>query len=195
MRRLPENDRCITSVTDLFTYHIFGTPAMLARWQADIRSYSLEVMGLVDRPLSLSLRDLREEFEPVSAIMVLQCTTNVHWGRIEFTGARLLDVLMRAGLRRDAHKVALLGADGFDTALRVPEIRRQPSSFLLSYAMNGEPVPLQHGYPLRATADGKYGFKWCKWLSRLELVDYDYKGHYEGRRGWSDDGTRGQPVI
>lgn len=53
-------------------------------------------------------------------------------------------------------------------------------------------LPLDHGFPLRLTADGKYGFNWCKWLTEVE---YDYKGHYEGKRGWSDAGTRGQPVT
>ena len=61
--------------------------------------------------------------------------------------------------------------------------------------MNGEPLPADHGFPVRATADGRYGYKWCKWLSAVELVDYDFKGHYEGRRRWSDAGIRGQPVM
>lgn len=56
-------------------------------------------------------------------------------------------------------------------------------------------LPPDHGFPLRLTADGKYGFKWCKWLTEVEVVDYDYKGHYEGKGGWSDAGTRGQPVT
>jgi hypothetical protein len=45
------------------------------------------------------------------------------------------------------------------------------------------------------TADERYGYKWPKWLIEICLVDYDYKGHYEGRRGWSDKGVRGQPVT
>jgi DMSO/TMAO reductase YedYZ molybdopterin-dependent catalytic subunit len=194
-RRLPESDSGITPVSDLFTYHIFGTPTRLSSWQEDVGSYGLEVTGLVDRPLSLSLSQIREDFEPVDATMVLQCTTNVHWGRIQFSGARMLDVLQRAGVREEAWKVALHGADGFDTDLALDEIRRCPEAFLLAYSMNGNPIPPGHGFPIRATADGKYGFKWCKWLERLELVDYDFLGHYEGRRGWSDEGTRGRPVI
>jgi len=192
--RLPNDDASITPITELFTYHIFGLPGELKRWQERISDYSLAVTGLVKRPLRLSLRQLGEEFEAVSGDMILQCMTNVHWGRVRFTGARLLDALEYAGCLEKAYKVAFHGADGFDTDLRLTEIRERPDAFLLAYVMNGMPLTPEHGFPLRMTADGRYGFKWCKWLDKIELVDYDYKGHYEGNRGWSDKGTRGQPV-
>jgi len=192
--KLPEDNPGITPVKDLFTYHIFGVPSQLAQWQNDIDSYSLELRGLVERPVRLSLSQIRGDFETVSADMVLQCMTNVHWGRIHFEGTRLLEVLERAGLHPEAYKVVLRGAEGFDTDLRLDEIRKRPEAFLLAYCMNGEPLAPEHGFPLRITADGKYGYKWCKWLTEIELVDYDYRGHYEGHRGWSDDAVRGRPV-
>ena len=191
---LPEDDPRITPTAELFTYHIFGTPRELGAWQADIGSYSLAVTGLVAAPVQLSLERIRKDFEPASADMVLQCMTNVHWGRIHFTGARLVDVLECAGVAEQARKVVLRGADGFDTDLRIGEIREGPDAFLLAYAMNDAPLTPDHGFPLRATADGRYGYKWCKWLTEIEVVDYDHKGHYEGKRGWSDAATRGQPV-
>ena len=190
----PDDCTGITPVEELFTYHIFGLPRELAEWRADARAYSLSITGLVDSPLRLSLQQVRDDFEPVSADMVLQCMTNVHWGRIHFTGARLLDALESAGVARQASKVALRGAEGFATDLRLDEVRQQPDSFLLAYAMNGEPLTPEHGFPIRLTADGKYGYKWCKWLTEIELVGHDVKGHYEGSRGWSDAATRGQPV-
>jgi DMSO/TMAO reductase YedYZ molybdopterin-dependent catalytic subunit len=60
--------------------------------------------------------------------------------------------------------------------------------------MNDAPLPLDHGFPVRLASDGKYGYKWPKWLVRVEAVDHDFKGHYEGKRRWSDKGTRGEPV-
>jgi len=191
----PEDDTRITPVAGLFTYHIFGTPRELRQWQKDVASYSLVIKGLVDSSVSLSLPQLRDLFEPVTADMVLQCMTNVHWGRMRFTGARLSAALEYAGLSEGARKVAVRGAEGFDTDLWIEEIRERPDAFLLAYAMNGEAFTPDHGFPLRLTADGKYGFKWCKWLTEIEVVDHDYKGHYEGKRGWSDAATRGRPVI
>ena len=191
----PENTPGITPVDKLFTYHILGTPRELRQWQADITAYVLAIKGLVASPLRLSLPEIRDRFEPVTADMVLQCMTNVHWGRMRFEGARLMDVLNYAGLSESARKVALRGAEGFDTDVWIQEIREQPDAFLLAYSMNGEALPPDHGFPLRFAADGKYGFKWCKWLTEVEAVDYDYKGHYEGKRGWSDIGTRGHSVT
>ena len=61
--------------------------------------------------------------------------------------------------------------------------------------MNDEPLTVDHGFPLRLTADGKYGYKWLKWVTVIDLVSEDYKGHYEGKRGWSDEAIRGQRVT
>lgn len=192
---LPEEQAGTTPVSELFVYHIFGEPTDLASWQQDIDSYRLALSGLVSSPARLSVRELREEYEPVSADMVLQCMTNVHWGRIHVTGARVLDVLEGIGLAEGGAKLAIRGADGFDTDLWIQDIRDQPGAFLLAYDMNGEPIPPDHGYPVRLAADGRYGYKWCKWLSEIEVVDHDYKGHYEGKRRWSDAGRRGTKVT
>ena len=86
-------------------------------------------------------------------------------------------------------------ARGFDTDLRIDDIGDRPNAFLLAYEMNGEPLTGDHGFPIRMASEGKYGYKWCKWLTEVEAVDVDYKGHYEGKRRWSDAGTRGQPVT
>jgi hypothetical protein len=57
---------------------------------------------------------------------------------------------------------------------------------LLAYEMNGETLPRNHGFPLRLVAPGKYGYKWVKWVTHIEVIDYDYKGFWESR-GWDDD--------
>jgi DMSO/TMAO reductase YedYZ molybdopterin-dependent catalytic subunit len=61
--------------------------------------------------------------------------------------------------------------------------------------MNEEPLSEVHGFPVRIAAIGKYAYKWCKWLNRISLADYDFKGHYEGKRGWSDSALRGERVT
>jgi len=188
--KLPDKGSRITPTDELFTYHIFGIPEECRQYKRDVNSFALLVTGLVEREQRLSLTHIRTEFAPVSSDIVLQCTTNVHWGRVRVTGAMLLDVLDHAGIREEARKIALHGADGFDTDLRVDDVRQDPGAFLLAYSMNGEALPMEHGFPLRVTADRRYGYKWPKWVDKIELVDYDYKGHYEGKRGWSDAGLR-----
>jgi DMSO/TMAO reductase YedYZ molybdopterin-dependent catalytic subunit len=191
----PKHDSRITPIDELFTYHIFGIPEECRRYEKDPGSYSLLVTELVDRETRLTLDQVRNEFPPTSAEMTLQCVTNVHSGRLDVTGARLVDVLDRAGIRDEACKVVLRSADGFDTDIRVEDVRGQPDSFLLAYEMNGEPLSVEHGFPLRMASDGRYGYKWPKWLTEIRLVDYDHRGHYEGKRGWSDEGIRGRPIT
>jgi len=95
-----------------------------------------------------------------------------------------------------ATKMAFSSADGFTTNLKLDYVRgMRDEPVLLAYAMNGVPIPLEHGYPIRLASPGKYGFKWPKWLTGIDFVDYDAKGHYEGRRGWNDDAERGKPVT
>jgi DMSO/TMAO reductase YedYZ molybdopterin-dependent catalytic subunit len=104
-------------------------------------------------------------------------------------------VLEKAGMGAGAAKIAVRGGEGYETDLFIDEVRRRPEKFILAYEMNGKPLAAEHGFPLRVVADGKYAYKWCKWLTSLELVSYDFKGHYEGKRRWSDAATRGRPVI
>ncbi|MBN1674317.1 MAG: molybdopterin-dependent oxidoreductase [Kiritimatiellae bacterium] len=194
--RSPDDTSEITRAEDLFTYHIFGIPDECRRYgEEDASAYRLTIDGLVDRPLSLSLPQIRDEFDRTERAMVLQCMTNVHWGRVRFAGARLGDVLKHAGCQAPAIKLALHCADGFTGDLTVAEVFENPDAHLLAFEMNGHPLPLEHGFPIRLTSDGRYGYKWPKWLQRIELVAHDFKGHYEGRRGWSDRGRRGERVV
>jgi len=192
---LPEQDDRITPVEELFTYHIFGVPDQVREYEREPLSYELSIGGLVDEELRLSLEEIRDGFPQICAVMILQCMTDVHWGRLRFTGARLLDVLERAGIGRDAYKVAVQAAEGFDTDLRLDEVRERPDAFLLAHSMNDQSLTVDHGFPVRLTADGKYGYKWLKWVTAIDLVAEDYKGHYEGKRGWSDEAIRGQRVT
>lgn len=190
----PESDSAITALDRLFTYHIFGEPEELQTWRRDPSAYRLRVGGLVSQPLDLTLQNLRS-FELVEATVVLQCTTNVHWGRLKVRGVPLAAIVRRAGASHEARKLAIRGADGFGSDLALDEILAEPARFLLALEMNGAAVPADHGYPVRVVSEGKYGYKWCKWVTSIELTDRDFKGHYEGRRGWSDAGTRGTRVT
>ena len=184
----------LTPLDGLFTYHIFGEPRELPAWRRDPAGYRLRVSGLVTDELVLSLDDLRG-LPMVEADVVLQCMTNIHWGKIRVRGPSLDAVIRRAGAAQTARKLAIRGADGFTSDLGVEEVRAEPSRFLLALEMNGESVPDEHGFPVRVVSEGKYGYKWCKWVTGIELTDRDFRGHYELKRGWSDAGKRGTRVT
>jgi DMSO/TMAO reductase YedYZ molybdopterin-dependent catalytic subunit len=106
----------------------------------------------------------------------------------EWTGVPLVEVLDRAGIRAGAREVLFRGADGgtlegrpetihFERSLTLDDARE--SEALLAYAMNGEPLPIQHGYPLRLIVPSWYAVTAVKWLTEIEVIDHAFTGHYQ----------------
>ena len=168
----------------------------------DPATWRLSVGGLVDRPLSLSLRDLTN-MRSHTLVVTLECAGNARafldppaegeqWGlgavsTAEWTGVPLVEVLDRAGVKSSAREVVFRGADhgtlpgnaetiSFERSLTLDDAR--DSEALLAYAMNGEPLPIQHGYPMRVIVPGWYAVTSVKWLTHIEAVD-EFTGHYQ----------------
>jgi DMSO/TMAO reductase YedYZ molybdopterin-dependent catalytic subunit len=172
----------------------------------DPSTWRLKVDGLVSRALSLSLRDLQNM--PAQALMVtLECAGNgrallkpptdgEQWGlgavsTAEWAGVPLVEVLDRAGLKRGAREVLFRGADGGTVAARhgVTRFERsltidvaRDSGSLLAYAMNGEALPTEHGYPLRLIVPGWYGVASVKWLTEIEVIGSAFTGFFQADR-------------
>jgi DMSO/TMAO reductase YedYZ molybdopterin-dependent catalytic subunit len=186
---LTPNDR-------FFVRSHFGPPA---GDQIDPASWRLHVTGLVERPLTLSLDDLKQ-FPEVTVAAVLQCSGNgraffrprvpgVQWergavGNARWTGVRLADVLARAEAQPAARHVQLQGADR-PVATNVPLfIRSIPigkalhPDTLLAYRMNDAPLPLLHGAPLRVIAPGWMADACLKWLTTITVSAEEAKGYY-----------------
>jgi DMSO/TMAO reductase YedYZ molybdopterin-dependent catalytic subunit len=164
----------------------------------DAATWRLAVGGLVERPLELSLDDLRAR--PSRTVPVtLECAGNGRalmperspsqpWvreaiGTAEWTGTPLGPVLEEAGLRREAQEVVFTGVDrgvqggvehDYERALRVGEALRE--DVLLAYEMNGEPLTQQHGFPLRLVVPGWYGMTSVKWLVAITAVGEEFAG-------------------
>jgi DMSO/TMAO reductase YedYZ molybdopterin-dependent catalytic subunit len=111
----------------------------------------------------------------------------------EWTGVRLSEVLDRAGVRNSAREVLFRGADGgcvdgradairFERSLRRDDARQ--GDVLLAYAMNGEALPIQHGYPLRVVVPDWYAVASVKWLTAIELIDRPFTGYYQHEKYW-----------
>ena len=183
----------------------------------------LSVGGLVDRPLSLSLADLRS-MKSQSLVVTLECAGNgrslfepaikgERWdlgavSTAEWTGVPLTEVLDHAGVRAGAQEVLFTGADGgiveggrdpirFERSLQLDQAR--DAEVLLAYAMNGETLPLQHGYPLRVIVPAWYAVASVKWLTDIDLIDRPFEGHYQAEKYWyeweRDGGLVREPVT
>ena len=153
--------------------------------------WRLEVTGLVDRELELSLADLKqmalhEEYVTIS------CVSNKVGGGLvgnaKWTGVKLTDVLDMAGVRPEATQIVGRSVDewtaGFPT--EVAYDGREP---LIALGMNGEPLPRRHGFPARLIVPGLYGYvSATKWLQEIELTTWEDFDGYWVPRGWSKTG-------
>lgn len=160
--------------------------------------WALDIDGLVDRPLKLTLADLKRCPERTLRV-TLECAGNGRatilprnqsqpWhheavGTAEWTGTPLGPLLERAGLADKARDVVFHGRDrGFDAGIehRYGRSLRPEQALgedvLLAWAMNGAALPPQHGYPLRLVVPGWYGMASVKWLDRIEVIDRDFEG-------------------
>src|SRR5262249_23946949 len=118
------------------------------------------------------------------------------------------EVLERAGVRARAREIVFRGADTgsvegrdapirFERSLSIDQAR--DADALLAYAMNGEPLPIQHGFPLRLVVPGWYAVASVKWLTSIELIDGPFEGYYQNDKYWfeyeRDGGSVREPVT
>jgi DMSO/TMAO reductase YedYZ molybdopterin-dependent catalytic subunit len=184
----------------------------------DPDAFRLRIGGLVERPLELSLVDLHN-MPSQTAFVTLECAGNGRtlfepaiegekWqlgavSTAEWTGVPLAEVLDRAGVRTGASEVLFRGADGGTLEGQAAPIRYERSlsvahardaDAMLVYAMNGEPLPRQHGYPLRLVVPGWFAVASVKWLTDLEVLDRPFHGHYQIDKYWYEWVRDGQTV-
>lgn len=153
--------------------------------------WRLRIHGMVDRETTLTWDDLAE-FEVVERLVTLTCVSNPVGGDLagnaRWTGYRTADILDRAGVRTDADMLLSTSVDGFTVGTPLA-VLRDGRDALLAVAMNGEPLPLEHGYPARQVVPGLYGYvSATKWVVDWELTRFDRAQAYWTRRGWAPQG-------
>ncbi|GAC1447473.1 MAG: molybdopterin-dependent oxidoreductase [Vulcanimicrobiaceae bacterium] len=169
-------------------WHLAGIPTSI-----DTKTFRLSVKGATDRTLSLSLDDLRHTFEPVEIAAVNQCSGNSRgffgprvtggeWqngamGNALWKGVRLKDILAKAGLKADAKQVQFNGLEtpvlpqtpDFKKSLDL-EVANSPD-VIVAYEMNGKPLPVLNGFPLRLVVPGWFSTYWMKMLFEITVLD------------------------
>lgn len=171
-------------------WHEAGIPMSVDRV-----SHRLRVHGLVNKPLSLSVDQLQKEFEQVEIVAVDQCSGNSRglfnprvpggeWanggmGNARWKGVRLKDVLAKAGIGAGAKQMSYHGLDHgvlpvtppFRKALDIEMVTAHPD-IMIAYEMNGEPLPLLNGFPIRMIVPGWFATYWVKMLADIEIIDH-----------------------
>lgn len=175
----------ITPSTDLFVRNHFGAP----RISDD--TWALDVAGLVSKPVNLSYSDLLL-MPALEHPFTLECAGNppggAGVGTPVWSGVPLAALLKQAGLQEGASTVVFHGADSGDGegvppgthfARAIPLEKAMEPTTLLAYQMNGDPLPADHGFPVRALVPGWYGMDSVKWLTRIEVLGQPFEGYFQ----------------
>jgi len=185
----------VTPASRLFIRNNLLTPDLQAA------GHTLTIRGLVEKQMTLTFDELKSAFAAVTVQGMLECAGSGRtafsplpkgtpwnpsggYGCPKWTGARLRDVLKAAGVKPGAVHVAFFGADFGELPTAPPVVRSIPLSkamepnTLVAWAINGEPLPKVHGFPLRAIVPGWVGSASTKWLAGIEVLDAPFKGTY-----------------
>ncbi|WP_258726346.1 molybdopterin-dependent oxidoreductase [Cellulomonas sp. NS3] len=176
-------------VTRNSTFYRIDTALTVPR--VDPATWSLRVHGLVEREVTLTFDELLDS-DLVEAWVTLACVSNEVGGDLvgnaRWLGLPVRELLERAGPLPDADMVLSTSADGF-TASTPIEALTDDRDALLAVGMNGEPLPVEHGFPVRMVVPGLYGYvSATKWVVDLEVTRFADAEAYWTVRGWSERG-------
>jgi len=150
--------------------------------------WTLPISGLVEKPLTLTLDDLRTRYPVVEQYVTLSCISNPVGGDLIgttlWTGASLRAILAEARPLPEAAYLQIMSADGFHETVAL-DLIEQDEQIMLCYAWDSQPLTVGHGFPLRIYIPDRYGMKQPKWITDIEVVA-DYQEGYWVRRGWDE---------
>ncbi|MGW1994279.1 molybdopterin-dependent oxidoreductase [Embleya sp. NPDC001921] len=156
--------------------------------QLRAEDWQLRIHGLVDREIRLDYPQLRARFA-IERDITLACVSNEVGGDLignaRWLGTPLADLLREAGIRPGADQIVSRSPDGMTIGTPLREVLDGRDA-MLAYAMNGEPLPIKHGFPVRMVVPGLYGYvSACKWIVDLEVTRFDAFSAYWVKLGWA----------
>jgi DMSO/TMAO reductase YedYZ molybdopterin-dependent catalytic subunit len=173
----------LSSIYDIHENTIKGTQYV------NISTYRLHITGLVDTPRNLTYQDIVTNFTQYQKVATLDCVEG--WSvTLLWEGPLVRDLLNGSHPMPGATTLVFTSSDGFTTS--VPLTYVMNNSIILASKMNNVTIPPQRGFPFQLVAEGKWGYKWSKWVIGIEVIDNpNYKGFWESR-GYSISGDLNQ---
>ncbi len=155
----------------------------------DGATWTLPIMGAVENPVTMTLDDIRNKYESRSQFVTISCIS----GRIgtdlisttQWTGARLQDILEDVKPTEKARYLYITSGDGFYETVDL-DLIASDERIMLAYDWDGNPIPLDHGFPLRIWLPDRFGMKQPKWITGIEVAE-EYKDGYWVERGWDKE--------
>ncbi|MCA9921330.1 MAG: molybdopterin-dependent oxidoreductase, partial [Anaerolineales bacterium] len=172
-----------TPIEDHYSVFLRTEPSIIE--EAD---WILPITGMVDNPQMLTLANIRNNYPAHSQFVTLSCIS----GRIgttlisttEWTGVSAQDLLADVGIHPDAKYLDITSEDGFHESVALELINNDPR-IMFCYDWDGQPLPKDHGFPLRIWIPDRYGMKQPKWITGIEVTD-EYRQGYWVERNWSE---------
>jgi DMSO/TMAO reductase YedYZ molybdopterin-dependent catalytic subunit len=153
--------------------------------QIDETDYRLTITGLTNRTVVATYHDVLSQYPQYSKVVTLFCVEG--WDvTILWEGVLVRDLLSDAGIDPRANTVIFTAHDGYTTSFPLKYLTGR--DIIMAYRMNNITLPAEQGYPFALVAEDKWGYKWIKWIEKIELSDTpDYRGYWE-QRGYSNTG-------
>jgi DMSO/TMAO reductase YedYZ molybdopterin-dependent catalytic subunit len=146
--------------------------------------YSLDVTGLVNNSYNISYDEILNSFNITKKVITLFCVEG--WEvKILWEGIKVQDLLEIADVQPDAKTIIFYAYDGYSTSFPIEYIT--DNDIIMAYKMNNVTIPPERGFPFQLVAESKWGYKWIKWITTIELSDNtNYRGYWESR-GYSNN--------
>lgn len=149
----------------------------------NIEDYKLEIYGLVEKPIKYTYDEIRSKFDKNKKVVTLHCVEG--WSvKILWEGVRVEDIIEESAVKEEANTMIFYAHDGYSTSLPLEYILE--NDIMIAFKMNDVILPPERGFPFELVAEGKWGYKWIKWIIKVELSDNEnYRGFWESR-GYSN---------
>jgi DMSO/TMAO reductase YedYZ molybdopterin-dependent catalytic subunit len=170
----------LSSIADVRENAIKGTQNI------NVSTYHLEITGLVNKTADYTYDQVINSFQKYQKVVTLYCVEG--WSaKILWEGILVDDLIKEAGINSSAVGAIFYASDGYSTELPLDYITNH--NIIIAYKMNGLVIPPERGFPFQLVSESQYGYKWIKWITRIELTDNpNYLGYWESR-GYPNNAT------
>jgi len=168
---------------DLSSINAFRENSIKGPQEIDVESYTLRITGLVTNSTSYTYDEVLNRYQHYKKVVTLDCVEG--WSvTILWEGMLVRDLLAEAGPLENAEVIIFHAYDGYTTSLPIDYV--MDNDILMAYKMNDVILPPERGFPFQLVAESKWGYKWVKWITEIELsADASYRGYWESR-GYSN---------
>lgn len=170
---------------DLSSINDFRENSIRGPQYVNISEYRLTVTGLTNETDVYTYREVLDRYPHYTKVVTLFCVEG--WDvTILWEGVMVRDLIRDAGIDPRANTVIFTAHDGYTTSFPLDYLMK--NDIIMAYRMNNLTLPAERGYPFQLVAEDKWGYKWIKWIEKIELsADTDYRGYWE-QRGFSNTG-------